>query len=37
MLHLSQLVAEPMRGDVHLESSELGRGSTFSISIPVAR
>jgi signal transduction histidine kinase len=36
-LYLAKLVAEHMRGDVHLESSELGRGSTFSISIPVAR
>jgi signal transduction histidine kinase len=36
-LYLAKLVAGQMKGDVHLESSELGRGSTFSISIPVAR
>jgi signal transduction histidine kinase len=36
-LYLSKLVAESMQGDVHLESSELGRGSTFSVRLPISK
>jgi signal transduction histidine kinase len=33
-LYLAKLVADHMQGDVHLESSEIGSGSTFSVSLP---
>jgi signal transduction histidine kinase len=36
-LYLAKLVAEKMHGDVHLESSELGKGSTFSFRLPIAK
>jgi signal transduction histidine kinase len=36
-LYLAKMVAGCMKGDVHLESSELGRGSTFSFRLPIAK
>jgi signal transduction histidine kinase len=36
-LYLAKLVAENMHGDVHLESSEHGRGSTFSFRLQIAK
>jgi signal transduction histidine kinase len=35
-LYLAKLVSRQMQGDVRLESSELGHGSTFAIILPVA-
>jgi signal transduction histidine kinase len=34
-LYLAKLVAEHMHGDVNLDSSEIGRGSTFSFRLPI--
>jgi signal transduction histidine kinase len=36
-LYLAKLVSKQMQGDVRLESSEQGRGSTFDIILPVVK
>ncbi|MBI5357526.1 PAS domain S-box protein [Candidatus Saccharibacteria bacterium] len=35
-LYISQMMARDMGGDVSLEKSEVGKGSTFSVTIPIA-
>jgi len=36
-LYISRLMMEGMKGQINLERSEMGKGSTFSISLPVSR
>jgi signal transduction histidine kinase len=36
-LYLAKLVSENMNGAVRLDSSELGKGSTFSIALPISK
>ncbi|MEK7059825.1 MAG: PAS domain-containing sensor histidine kinase [Patescibacteria group bacterium] len=35
-LYISKMIAQGMGGDVVLEASEVGEGSTFSVTIPIA-
>jgi signal transduction histidine kinase len=36
-LYISKLIVEGLGGEIKLEHSEVGKGSTFSFSIPIAK